>query len=117
MITRRDFVKTASATLAAATPLSAEILIQRTVRPVVISDYSGWEFKNGGTENAVQRAFRLITDNVLNLGRFTGTGTTNCSRVTNMRMLPMMVPPSACQRLPSGDAAAAALASRLSNQT
>ena len=34
----------------------------RTVRPVVISDYSGWEFKNGGTENAVQRAFRLITE-------------------------------------------------------
>ncbi len=62
MMTRRDFVKTASATLAAATPLSAEILIQRTVRPVVISDYSGWEFKNGGTENAVQRAFRLITE-------------------------------------------------------
>ncbi len=62
MITRRDFVKTASATLAAASPLSAEILIQRTVRPVVISDYSGWEFKNGGAENAVQRAFRLITE-------------------------------------------------------
>jgi N4-(beta-N-acetylglucosaminyl)-L-asparaginase len=62
MITRRDFVKTASATLAAASPLSAEILIQRTVRPVVISDFSGWEFKNGGAENAVQRAFRLITE-------------------------------------------------------
>ena len=71
MITRRDFVKSAS--LAAATPLSslaatsdiarsAEILIQRTVRPVVISDYSGFEFKNGGTENAVTRAFRLITE-------------------------------------------------------
>jgi N4-(beta-N-acetylglucosaminyl)-L-asparaginase len=62
MITRRDFVKTASATLAAAAPLSAELLIQRTVRPVVISDFSGWEFKNGGAENAVQRAFRLITE-------------------------------------------------------
>lgn len=62
MITRRDFVKTASATLAAASPLSAEILIQRTVRPVVISDFSGWEFKNGGSENAVQRTFRLITE-------------------------------------------------------
>jgi N4-(beta-N-acetylglucosaminyl)-L-asparaginase len=61
MITRRDFVKSASA-FAAATPLSAEILIQRTVRPVVISDLSGWEFKNGGTENAVTRAFRLITE-------------------------------------------------------
>ncbi len=62
MITRRDFVKTASVTLAAASPLSAELLIQRTVRPVVISDFSGWEFKNGGAENAVQRAFRLITE-------------------------------------------------------
>ena len=71
MITRRDFVKTTTASLAAATTLparateparSAEILIQRTVRPVVISDYSGLEFKNGGPENAVQRAFRLITE-------------------------------------------------------
>ena len=72
MITRRDFVKTTTASLAAATALparataeparSAEILIQRTVRPVVISDYSGFEFTNGGPENAVQRAFRLITE-------------------------------------------------------
>ncbi len=73
MITRRDFVKSASASLAVASPLAAlaqstpaaktpEIVVRRTVRPVVISDYSGWEFKNGGTENAVQRAFRLITE-------------------------------------------------------
>ncbi|MGE0863619.1 MAG: N(4)-(beta-N-acetylglucosaminyl)-L-asparaginase [Vicinamibacterales bacterium] len=69
MITRRDFVKSAS--LAAAAPLSlgqapapqgGAPAVMRTVRPVVISDYSGWEFKNGGTENAVQRAFRLITE-------------------------------------------------------
>ena len=63
MITRRDFVKTAA--LVAATPSSsrsAELLLQRTLRPVVIADYSGWEFKNGGTENAVTRAFRLITE-------------------------------------------------------
>ena len=70
MITRRDFVKSAS--LAAAAPLSLAAAptpapqgapaVMRTVRPVVISDYSGWEFKNGGTENAVQRAFRLITE-------------------------------------------------------
>jgi N4-(beta-N-acetylglucosaminyl)-L-asparaginase len=74
MITRRDFVKSASASLAVASPLAAlaqstpasaqapAILVPRTVRPVVISDLSGWEFKNGGTENAVQRAFRLITE-------------------------------------------------------
>lgn len=68
MITRRDFVKSAS--LAAAAPLSlaqapapqGAPAVMRTVRPVVISDYSGFEFKNGGTENAVQRAFRLITE-------------------------------------------------------
>ncbi len=68
MITRRDFVKSAS--LAAAVPLTGLAqapstqqapAVMRTVRPVVISDYSGWEFKNGGTENAVQRAFRLVT--------------------------------------------------------
>ena len=63
MISRRDFVK--SAALVAATPSaarSAELLLQRTVRPVVISDYSGFEFTNGGKENAVARAFRLITE-------------------------------------------------------
>jgi len=68
MISRRDFVKSAS--LAAAAPLSlaqtpapqGAPAVRRTVRPVVISDYSGWEFKNGGAENAVQRAFRLITE-------------------------------------------------------
>ena len=73
MITRRDFLKTTSTSIAAAGPLarwprragrgeSAELWIQRTVKPVVISDYSGWEFKNGGKENAVERAFRLITE-------------------------------------------------------
>ena len=70
MITRRNFLKTTSSSIAAAgiaapaaaAPRSAEVWIQRTVRPVVISDYSGFEFKNGGAENAVQRAFRLITE-------------------------------------------------------
>ena len=72
MITRRDFLKTTSTSIAAA-PLatlaaspaearSAEVWIQRSVKPVVISDYSGWEFQNGGKENAVERAFRLITE-------------------------------------------------------
>jgi len=72
MITRRDFVKSTTASLAAASVLparaeglearSAEVVVQRTVRPVVISDYSGLEFNNGGAENAVTRAFRLITE-------------------------------------------------------
>lgn len=78
MVSRRDFVKRTSATLAA-TPLAGmatlpplstppeptrapEVLVRHAVRPVVISDYSGWEFRNGGAENAVQRAFRLITE-------------------------------------------------------
>jgi len=74
MITRRDFLKTTSTSIAAAGPLatlvtpassgarSAELWIQGTVKPLVISDYSGWEFRNGGKENAVERAFRLITE-------------------------------------------------------
>ena len=78
MVSRRDFVKRTSATLAAtplaglamstpdastdASPRAPELWLKHAVRPVVISDYSGWEFRNGGTENAVQRAFRLITE-------------------------------------------------------
>jgi N4-(beta-N-acetylglucosaminyl)-L-asparaginase len=65
MITRRDFIKTTT-TAAAAAPLasgrSTEVWLQNSVKPAVISDYSGWEFKNGGKENAVERAFRLITE-------------------------------------------------------
>jgi N4-(beta-N-acetylglucosaminyl)-L-asparaginase len=65
MITRRDFIKTTT-TAAAAAPLvgtrSTEVWLQNSVKPVVISDYSGWEFRNGGKENAVERAFRLITE-------------------------------------------------------
>lgn len=78
MVSRRDFVKRTSATLAATplaglalstpdastdgSPRSPELWLKHAVRPVVISDYSGWEFRNGGSENAVQRAFRLITE-------------------------------------------------------
>ncbi len=67
---RRRFVKQSSASLAALSAVdlapdvmarAPEILVRRAVKPVVISDYSGWEFKNGGSENAVQRAFRGIT--------------------------------------------------------
>lgn len=74
MYSRRDFVRTTSAAAASLGPIAAlaqntsepigapEVLIRKAVSPVVISDYSGWEFKNGGTENAVQRAFRMITE-------------------------------------------------------
>jgi N4-(beta-N-acetylglucosaminyl)-L-asparaginase len=66
MLTRRDFL--ASTTAAAAAPAltaparAADLWIQRTVRPVVVSDYSGHEFTNSGPENCVARAFRLITE-------------------------------------------------------
>lgn len=79
MPSRRDFLKTSSASLAVSAlvqrrespfPFGSpgpDILVRRAVRPVVISDYSGFEFKNGGSENAVERAFRLIVkgDDVL----------------------------------------------------
>ena len=71
-INRRGFVKQASASLAlgAVLPLSAEsssfpapaIQTGTRVKPVVISDWSGFNFRNGGKENAVERAFRLITE-------------------------------------------------------
>ncbi len=69
MVTRRVFVRTSAAAVASTTPLAAlasqrapEVLVRGATRPVVISDYSGWEFRHGGTENAVQRAFRLMTE-------------------------------------------------------
>jgi N4-(beta-N-acetylglucosaminyl)-L-asparaginase len=67
MLTRRTFLTSTAAAAAAAraasaAPRSAELLIQRTVKPVVISDYSGFEFTNSGPENCVSRAFRLITE-------------------------------------------------------
>ncbi len=73
---RRNFVKTSAAGLAAAaaapTGLAAEApghapgapAIRRSgaVQPVVISDLSGIRYKNGGPENALERAFRGITE-------------------------------------------------------
>jgi N4-(beta-N-acetylglucosaminyl)-L-asparaginase len=75
---RRDFLKVTAAglalgapaldTLAAAAPRrTPEVLVRRAVQPVVIADYSGYEFRNGGPENAVEHAFRRIVagDDVL----------------------------------------------------
>lgn len=69
---RRDFLKRASVTFAAGavvphtsavTPFPAPAVKSRTaVKPVVISDLSGYNYRNGGKENAVERAFRLITE-------------------------------------------------------
>ena len=74
-IDRRAFVRATAAGLAATTlPATAsalgspagarvpEILVRSAVRPLVISDASGIQFKNGGAESAVERAFRLITE-------------------------------------------------------
>ena len=67
-INRRDFVRTsAAAGLAAAVPVTIEgakaptVLTRSAVKPVVIADYSGFVFKNGGTMNAVEKAFDMIT--------------------------------------------------------
>jgi N4-(beta-N-acetylglucosaminyl)-L-asparaginase len=68
---RRDFLKQTSGTIAlgavlpvsTATPFPAPAIQTGTrVKPVVISDFSGYNFRNGGKENAVERAFRLITE-------------------------------------------------------
>ena len=64
MMDRRDFVKQASATIALGTvmPFPAPAIQTGRVRPVVISDFSGFNYRNGGTDNAVERAFKRITE-------------------------------------------------------
>lgn len=64
---RRTFLSTVSsaaamAPLASSVGRAPEILIRSAARPKVIADRSGAQFTNGGTENAVQRAFRMITE-------------------------------------------------------
>lgn len=69
-IDRRGFVKQASASLALGTVVPAANdgsfpapgIQTGRVKPVVISDLSGFNFRNGGRDNAVERAFRLITE-------------------------------------------------------
>jgi len=77
---RRDFVRTSVAGLAATTTpgalaglpersheLSLEapaVIRSRIAEPIVISDLSGIRYKNGGSESAVEHAFRLITEGV-----------------------------------------------------
>ncbi len=68
-LNRREFVRAgALAGLAGAAPsllraestVAPDVLVRRTVRPVVIADYTGWESRNGGPQNAVERAFEGI---------------------------------------------------------
>jgi N4-(beta-N-acetylglucosaminyl)-L-asparaginase len=60
---RRDFLKASAvvAGLATATRANASPAIRRLGRPIVISDLSGFQYRNGGAENAVERAFRGMT--------------------------------------------------------
>lgn len=65
-LNRRDFVRTSAAAvagLAATRPLFGAPTVPRSqsATPVVISDYSGIGFKNGGPVNAVEKAFDLMT--------------------------------------------------------
>ncbi len=64
---RRDFVKTAAAAgVAGAVPRTLDgapaIHAPQSVSPAVISDTSGIRFTNGGSESAVERAFRMIVE-------------------------------------------------------
>lgn len=64
-INRRDFLLAgAAASVAAAVPTPAraapEVLLRRSVRPVVIADSSGYFYRNGGPMNAVEKAFAGI---------------------------------------------------------
>ena len=67
-LSRREFVKTgAAAGLAAASTRSAlasspTLLLQKTVKPVVIASGNGNVYKNGGKETGVAVAFRMITE-------------------------------------------------------
>jgi len=69
---RRDFVRTGAVLSAAAAAAPARLLASEPaapmlnlnvpVRPVVIADTSGYRFRNGGPYNAVERAFKGITE-------------------------------------------------------
>src|SRR5687767_11444562 len=67
---RREFSKRSSVTIAlgAVAPLSAvragpaPAIQAGLVKPVVIGDWSGYNYRNGGKEKAVERAFRPITE-------------------------------------------------------
>jgi N4-(beta-N-acetylglucosaminyl)-L-asparaginase len=67
-VSRRDFVKTGAASVAAAAvPLGARqqpvptVIAKRGVKPVVISSANGHYFKNGGTHTCVETAFAAMT--------------------------------------------------------
>jgi N4-(beta-N-acetylglucosaminyl)-L-asparaginase len=63
-LSRREFVKTGAAGLTAASvvPTVPTMMIQKTVKPVVIASGNGNVYKNGGKEVTVELAFRMITE-------------------------------------------------------
>ena len=65
-IDRRTFLASTAAAgvVAAAKPLSAkgpEMLVQRSVKPLVVSSANGHRYKNGGSKTGVEIAFEKIT--------------------------------------------------------
>jgi N4-(beta-N-acetylglucosaminyl)-L-asparaginase len=66
-LSRREFVKTGAAGLTAASvvptvPTLPTMILQKTVKPVVIASGNGNVYKNGGKETTVELAFRMITE-------------------------------------------------------
>jgi N4-(beta-N-acetylglucosaminyl)-L-asparaginase len=65
---RREFVKTGvAAGIAATAPAKAfgrapTVMAPKSAKPIVISDSSGFRFKNGGPVNCVEKAFEMITN-------------------------------------------------------
>src|SRR3954467_14065558 len=64
-INRRDFVKSSTAIvgLAAALPSTVaapHVRRRQAVKPVVIADISGLQFRNGGSMSAVEKAYDLM---------------------------------------------------------
>ncbi len=63
MPTRRQILTSAAAIAAAPIVKGMPFVYQPSeIKPVVISSGNGNQFKNGGTETCVQRAFRMITE-------------------------------------------------------
>jgi N4-(beta-N-acetylglucosaminyl)-L-asparaginase len=65
-VNRRNFMATTAAAglAAAAAPLTAggpTLIVQGSVRPVVIASANGHQFRNGGTKTCVQTAFEKMT--------------------------------------------------------
>ncbi|HYN08085.1 MAG TPA: N(4)-(beta-N-acetylglucosaminyl)-L-asparaginase [Vicinamibacterales bacterium] len=64
-LNRRDFMATTAAAglAAAARPLASgpTVIVQNSVRPVVVSSANGHRFKNGGTKTGVEIAFEMMT--------------------------------------------------------